>query len=71
MQKLKMYKYIGRNGSITTSILIDGASKINMLALTADEGKILTNGKDFIHTVYVYEDEVDNWYEVDIPKGQD
>ena len=65
MKKIKKYKYIGRNGTLTSSILIDGATKINMYALTADEGKILTNGEIKIHSVNIYEDELDQWYEID------
>ena len=66
MKQIKKYKYIGRNGTIITSIVIDGASnKIDMLYLVADEGKILTNGELQLHSVLVYLDEVNNWYEID------
>lgn len=67
MKKVKKYKYIGRNGTIITSIVIDGAAnKIDMLYLVADEGKILTNGELQLHSVLVYMDEVDLWSEIDI-----
>ena len=65
MKKIKKYKYIGRNGTLISSILIDGATKINMYTLTADEGKILTNSETKIHSVNIYEDELDQWYEID------
>lgn len=65
MKQIKKYKYNGRNGSIISSVLIDGASKINMFYLAADEGKILTNGEKFYNSVYIYADEIDNWTEVD------
>ena len=64
MRKIKKYKYIGRNGTIITSILIDGATKIDMFCLIADEGKVLTDGQEKLHTVYIYEDELDNWTEI-------
>ena len=64
MKKIKKYKYIGRNGTVISSVLIDGATRINMYCLTADEGKVLTDGQLKLHSVYVYEDEVDNWYEI-------
>ena len=64
MQKIKKYKYIGRNGTLISSILIDGATKINMYCLIADEGKILTDGQQKLHSVYVYEDEINDWYEI-------
>ena len=65
MKKIKKYKYIGRNGTLITSILIDGASKINMMCLIADKGKILTNGEKQLHSIYLYEDEVEEWTEID------
>lgn len=65
MKKIKKYKYIGRNGILISSILIDGATKINMYALKSDDGKILTNGEIKIHNINVYEDELDQWYEID------
>lgn len=44
MEITKMYRYLGRNGIITSPILIENSSPINMFNLKADEGKILTNG---------------------------
>ena len=71
MKKIQKQKYIGRNGTIITSIILEGAiNKIDMLYLIADEGKVLTNGETQLHSVTVYLDEVDNWYEIDEP-GQD
>ena len=67
MTKIKKYKYIGRNGTLISSILIDGATKIDMYCLIADEGKILTDGQQKLHSVYVYQDELANWVEI----GQD
>lgn len=67
MRQVKKYKYIGRNGTIITSIVIDGATnKIDMLYLVADEGKILTNGEIQLHSVLTYPDEVSSWSEIDI-----
>ena len=66
MTKTKKYKYIGRNGTLISSILIDGATKINMYCLTADEGKILTNGQQQLSSVYIYEDELNDWQEIEL-----
>ena len=44
MTKSKIYRYLGRNGMVTTPILLEGASPIIMYRLTADEGMILSNG---------------------------
>lgn len=65
MKKIKKYKYNGRNGTLITSILIDGASKIDMVCLIADKGKILTNGEKQLYSIYIYEDEVEQWTEID------
>lgn len=70
MKQIKKYKYIGRNGVLITPILIEGASKIDMYGLTADEGKVLTNGSLFLNSVNVYADELNDWVEVD-DIGQD
>jgi hypothetical protein len=40
----KMYRYLGRNGIITSPILVDQTSPIPMVSLVAEKGKILTNG---------------------------
>lgn len=70
MKSIKKYKYIGRNGVLISSVLIDGASKIDMFCLMADEGKVLTDGDKKLYSVYVYADEVHNWSEID-DIGQD
>jgi len=41
---------------------------IKRLTLSADEGKILTNGKERLYMVYLFESEIakaDEWTEVD------
>lgn len=70
MTKNKIYKYLGRNGSIITPIVLEKIDPIPMLALTADEGKLLTNGKATYKNVSVFLDEVEDWYEIDDPKDK-
>ena len=36
MTKNKMYRYLGRNGILTTKILLDGINHIDVLELVAD-----------------------------------
>ena len=43
MTKKKMYRYLGRNGILTTYILLDGITHIPMFELKAKDGYILTN----------------------------
>ena len=64
MTKNKVYRYLGRNGIITTPILIEGATPITMYRLIADNGMVLSNGKTHAQMIDVFDDEVDNWFEI-------
>lgn len=64
MTKVKKYKYLGRNGVLVTRIIIDGVNYIPMMTLTADAGKILTNGETSVYSITVEADEVDLWREI-------
>ena len=47
MKKIKLYRYIGKNGIITTPILLEGTKVYEMFTLIASEGKVLTDGEKF------------------------
>ena len=64
MTKIKKYKYLGRNGVLVTRIIIDGVNYIPMMTLTADAGKILTNGETSVYSITVEADEVNLWKEI-------
>ena len=64
MTKIKQYKYLGRNGILTTHILIEGANYIPLVELVADEGKALTNGEKTVYAVVVEESDVNSWSEI-------
>lgn len=64
MNKIKKYKYLGRNGVLVTRILIDGVNYIPMMTLTADAGKILTNGEITTYSITVEVDEMNLWREI-------
>ena len=64
MTKKKMYRYLGRNGILTTRILIDKADYIPMIQLIADEGKVLSNGEMLTHSITIEEEELDRWQEI-------
>ena len=51
MTSRKIYRYLGRNGILTTHILIEGANYIPLVELTADKGKVLTNGEKTVYAV--------------------
>ena len=65
MKKNKLFRYLGRNGMITSPILLDGINHIDMLQLIADSGKILTNGEIKLSTVSIFVDELEQWTEID------
>lgn len=64
MTKNKVYRYLGRNGIITTPILIEGSAPITMYRLIADNGMILSNGKIHVQMIDVFDDEVNDWFEI-------
>lgn len=64
MKKIKAYKYIGRNGIITSRILLEDTKNIPMMELVADNGKILTNGVTKAHRVTVELDDINSWQEI-------
>lgn len=64
MKKIKKYRYIGRNGIITSTILIDGTNPILMYALEADEGKILYNGERYSRATTIFAEELEEWKEI-------
>ena len=62
MKKVKLYRYIGKNGIITTPILLEGTK---VYTLIASEGKVLTDGEKIRDTVTIFADELDQWSEID------
>ena len=61
----KMYRYLGRNGNITTHILLENIAPIEMVKLEANHGKILTNGVKKVYAITVFPEDIDEWYEID------
>lgn len=66
----KMYKYLGRNGTILSPVELVNTDPIPMIQIKAIQGKILTNGISKVYSVIIFEDEIDNWTEID-DEGQD
>lgn len=67
----KMYRYLGRNGNITTAIKLEEIAPIPMVQLQAEKGKVLTNGTKKAYSIIVFEDEVSDWKETTDIAGQD
>ena len=65
MKKQKLYRYVGRNGEITSPILLEDAKHIPLMELRPEVGYVLTNGnvtREYFVVVHV--DEVNEWTEV-------
>jgi hypothetical protein len=60
-----MYRYLGRNGTITTHSHLEQINPIPMIRLSAAKGKILTDENLKVYSVTVFEDEVNNWTEIE------
>lgn len=67
MTKKNLYRYLGRNGTLSTFILLDGISHVLLYHLEADADKLLTNGEKFVKAIDIMPEELDNWYEVKDP----
>lgn len=70
MIKTNKYRYLGKNGIITTSVLLDGIEPILMYRLVADEGKALSDGNKLHKAVEIFAEDLDKWTEVDL-EGQE
>lgn len=67
MTKSKMYRYLGRNGIITSPVLLEKIEPIAMYELRATEGKVLSNGEEFAKVKLIFADELKDWIEIDDP----
>lgn len=64
MTQEKRYRYIGRNGIITSSVLLNNIEHIPMTFIEAEPGYILTNGKRTAYSVVVETEDLPHWYEI-------
>ena len=67
MIKSKLYRYIGKNGILTTPIQLEGVAYTELYHLTASPGKILTDGRVYSKWMDIEIEDMENWYEIDIP----
>ena len=64
MTQEKMYRYIGKNGTITSFVLLEGISYIPIIKIKADSGYILTNGAKEVYSIAILPEEIDEWTEI-------
>lgn len=65
MTKQILYKYLGTNGVIESPVHLEDIYYVRTVALYADPGKVLTDGKTTRTVVRCAEEEADNWQEID------
>ena len=69
MIKVKLYVYLGTNGTIESPVHLEDIFYTTRYRLIADNDMALTeDGKNLVSSTTVPEDEVDEWKEV--PAGQ-
>ena len=65
MTKQVIYKYLGTNGVIESPVHLEDIYYVRLVRLTADKGKILTDGTRQALSVKIPEEELENWSEID------
>lgn len=65
MKKIKLYRYLGKNGVLDSPILFEEMNYVLRYRLVAAENKILKNGDKKFYMIDVNADEVKNWVEVE------
>lgn len=65
MNKKDLYRYIGRNGIITSLVHLDDAKFYPMYRLTAENGKILTDGEQIVKSIDIFAEDLSKWTEID------
>lgn len=65
MTKKNLYRYVGRNGIITSLVHLEDVHFYPMYRLIADSNKILTNGTIYVKSIDIFADEIDQWTEID------
>ena len=68
MKKTKMYRYLGRNGIITSLVHLEDAKFFPMYRLIADEGKVLTDGEVTLKSIDIFAEDLGKWTEIDEKK---
>lgn len=65
MVKKDLYRYVGRNGIITSLVHLDDAKYYPMYRLIADEGKMLTDGELTVKSIDIFAEDLSKWTEIE------
>lgn len=63
MIKKPLYRYVGKNGLITSLVLLPNVDHIPMYRLIASPGCVLTDGEKELYVVDIYAEDIDLWSE--------
>lgn len=69
MKKTIFYRYLGTNGTIESPVHLEDIYYVRLVHLTAEKGKMLTNGVKVVSNIRVPEEEVELWSEIDWAKN--
>lgn len=64
MKRQVYYRYLGTNGVIESPVHLEDIYYVRVISLTADTGKVLTDGFQQKQNVRVSEEEAENWWEI-------
>ena len=64
MTKRVLYRYLGTNGVIESPIFLEDIYYVRVNVLTADEGKILTDGVSKKKTIRCSDEDLNKWKEI-------
>ena len=65
MIKKELYRYVGRNGIITSLVHLDDAKYYPMYRLIAEEDKVLTDGEQVVSSIDIFAEDLGKWTEID------
>ena len=67
MKQNKMYRYLGKNGIITSHVELINVDYIPMVEIIAGADYVLSNGEQVKNSVIVFPEELSQWYEIEMP----
>lgn len=68
MKQIKKYTYLGVNGTITSTVLLENVPKVEKIFLIAEPDKALTKDNEHFYTnITIPTYELSLWYEVNRP----
>lgn len=65
MIKKELYRYVGRNGIITSLVHLDDAKYYPMYRLIAEEDKVLTDGEQVVSSIDIFAEDLGKWTEIE------